>query len=106
MIRRRLRERFILHEAYFASLGKNGRRPGADLGKQLEADLGRCARGLQDRQPARPCGPLKRLRQPMSCSTSSASLKTRKVDACLPDSNYTIDQPSKSQAKGCLHLKL
>jgi superoxide dismutase, Fe-Mn family len=30
----------ILHEAYFASLGKGGSKPGAALGKQLEADFG------------------------------------------------------------------
>ncbi len=30
----------ILHEAYFASLGKGGSRPGAALGKQIEADFG------------------------------------------------------------------
>lgn len=30
----------ILHEAYFASLGKGGSRPGAALGKQIEIDFG------------------------------------------------------------------
>ncbi|RYG37912.1 MAG: superoxide dismutase [Burkholderiales bacterium] len=30
----------ILHEAYFASLGKGGSKPGSALGKQLETDFG------------------------------------------------------------------
>lgn len=30
----------ILHEAYFASLGKGGSKPGAALGRQLETDFG------------------------------------------------------------------
>ena len=40
----------ILHEAYFASLGKGGSKPGAALGKQIEADFGSHDPCFSDRQ--------------------------------------------------------